>query len=38
MAMGGHRHVPVLRANGTPVSILLIKDVLRYLSRSKRSY
>ncbi len=38
MAMGGHRHVPVLRANGTPVSILLIKDVLRHLSRSKRSY
>jgi CBS domain-containing protein len=38
MAMGGYRHVPVLRADGTPVSILLIKDVLRYLSVSKKSY
>jgi CBS domain-containing protein len=38
MSMGGYRHVPVLRDNGTPISILLIKDVLRYLSRSKRSY
>jgi CBS domain-containing protein len=38
MAMGGYRHVPVLREDGTPVSILLIKDVLRYLSWSKKSY
>jgi CBS domain-containing protein len=38
MALGGYRHVPVLREDGTPVSILLIMDVLRYLSRSKRSY
>lgn len=38
MAMGGHRHVPVLRPDGTPVSILLIRDVLRYLSVSKKNY
>jgi CBS domain-containing protein len=38
MAMGGYRHVPVLREDGTPVSILLIMDVLRYLSQSKKSY
>jgi CBS domain-containing protein len=38
MALGGYRHVPVLREDGTPVSILLIIDVLRYLSRSKKSY
>ncbi len=38
MSIGGHRHVPVLRADGTPVSILLIRDVLRYLSASKKSY
>ena len=38
MAVGGYRHVPVIREDGTPVSILLIKDVLRYLSWSKRSY
>jgi len=38
MALGGYRHVPVLREDGTPVSILLIMDVLRYLSQSKKSY
>ena len=38
MAVGGYRHVPVLREDGTPVSILLIKDVFRYLSWSKKSY
>jgi CBS domain-containing protein len=38
MAMGGYRHVPVIREDGTPVSILLIKDVLRYLSASKKGY
>lgn len=38
MSMGGYRHVPVLRHDGTPLSILLIKDVLRYLSKSKKSY
>src|ERR671918_705245 len=27
-AMGGYRHVPVLREDGTPLSIILIKDVL----------
>jgi len=37
MAMGGYRHVPVLNADGTPVSILLIKDVLRYLSQGKKA-
>jgi CBS domain-containing protein len=38
MSMGGYRHVPVIREDGTPVSILLIKDVLRYLSWSKKAY
>lgn len=38
MAMGGYRHVPVLHEDGGPVSILLIKDVLRHLSQSKKSY
>ena len=38
MSVGGYRHVPVIRHDGTPVSILLIKDVLRYLSTSKKSY
>jgi CBS domain-containing protein len=38
MAMGGYRHVPVLRPDGTPVSILLIRDILRYLSASKKNY
>jgi CBS domain-containing protein len=33
MAMGGFRHVPVLQADGTPLSIISIKDVLSYLSR-----
>ncbi|MDP3921001.1 MAG: CBS domain-containing protein [Candidatus Omnitrophota bacterium] len=31
MAMGGFRHVPVLAADGTPLSIVSIKDVLAYL-------
>jgi CBS domain-containing protein len=38
MAMGGYRHIPILRPDGTPVSILLIRDVLRYLSASKKNY
>ena len=33
MATGGFRHVPVLQADGTPLSIISIKDVLSYLSR-----
>lgn len=32
MAMGGFRRVPVLRSDGTPVSIINIKDVMTYLS------
>jgi CBS domain-containing protein len=36
MSMGGYRHVPVIRDDGTPVSILLIKDVLRYISQNRR--
>jgi CBS domain-containing protein len=36
MAMGGFRHVPVLREDGTPVSIITIKDVLSYLSRRNK--
>lgn len=37
MAMGGFRHVPVLAHDGAPLSIILIKDVLGYLSRRDRS-
>jgi CBS domain-containing protein len=33
MALGGYRHVPVLAADGTPLSIILIKDVLSLLAR-----
>jgi len=32
MAMGGFRHVPVLAADGAPVTIVSIKDVLNYLA------
>lgn len=34
MAMGGFRHVPVLAQDGTPISIVSIKDVLRYLAQN----
>ena len=37
MAMGGFRHVPVLQADGTPLSIVLIKDVLGYLAHREKS-
>ena len=37
MAMGGFRHVPVLNDDGTPLSIILIKDVLEYLSRREKT-
>ena len=37
MAMGGCRHVPVLANDGTPYSIVIIKDVLRFLSRRSKS-
>ncbi len=33
MAMGGFRHVPVLNHDGTPISIVTIRDVLMYLAR-----
>ena len=33
MAMGGFRHVPVMNPDGTPMSIVSIKDVLNYLDR-----
>jgi len=33
MALGGFRSVPVLSSDGSPISILSIKDVLTYLSR-----
>lgn len=36
MAMGGFRHVPVLEQDGTPISIIIIKDVLRYLSQREK--
>lgn len=38
MSMGGYRHVPVIMPDGAPASILLVKDVLTYLSQSKKSY
>ena len=37
MAAGGCRHVPVLAEDGTPYSIILIKDILTYLTRRRRS-
>lgn len=36
MSMGGFRHVPVLNEDGTPLSIILIKDVLAYLAHRER--
>ena len=33
MSMGGFRRVPVLRGDGTPLSIISIKDVLSFLSQ-----
>lgn len=33
MAMGGFRHIPVLSADGQPLSIITIRDVLCYLDR-----
>lgn len=33
MSVGGYRHVPVLQTDGTPLTIVSIKDVLSYLSR-----
>ncbi len=37
MSMGGFRHLPVLAADGAPLSIIMIKDVLKYLSRRNKS-
>ena len=37
MAMGVCRNVPVLAADGTPYSIVLIRDVLSYLSQKRKS-
>ncbi len=37
MAMGGYRHVPVLREDGTPYSIIMIKDMLKFLSRRAKA-
>lgn len=34
MAMGGFRHVPVMNPDGTPMSIVSIKDVLKYLDKN----
>ena len=36
MAMGGYRHVPVLEQDGTPISIIIIKDVLSHLSKRNK--
>jgi len=32
MAMGGYRRVPVLRNDGSPLSVITIKDVMTFLS------
>jgi CBS domain-containing protein len=32
MAMGGYRHVPVLKEDGSPLSIISVKDIFCYLS------
>lgn len=32
MALGGYRHVPVLAEDGTPITIITIRDVLQYLA------
>ncbi len=37
MAMGVCRNVPVLAYDGTPYSILIIKDVLGYLARRRKT-
>lgn len=37
MALGGFRNLPVLTRDGTPVSIVSIIDVLRYLSRRDKA-
>ena len=37
MSMGGFRHLPVLASDGTPLSIISIKDVLAYLSQKNGS-
>jgi CBS domain-containing protein len=37
MAMGGFRHIPVINEDGTPLSIILIKDVLGYLAQREKS-
>ena len=36
MAMGGFRHLPVIAPEGTPLSIISIKDVMAYLSKRKK--
>jgi len=33
MSVGGYRHVPVLASDGTPLSIISIKDVMEYLDK-----
>ena len=37
MAMGVCRNVPVLASDGTPYSLVIIKDVLGYLARRRKS-
>lgn len=36
MAMGGFRHIPVLEADGTPLAIVNIHDVMHYLSSRQK--
>lgn len=37
MAMGSVRTLPVLREDGTPISVITIKDILVYLSKRNKS-
>ncbi|HTL47945.1 MAG TPA: CBS domain-containing protein [Verrucomicrobiae bacterium] len=38
MSMGGFRHLPVLNAEGVPLSIISIKDVLGYLMKRHQAH
>jgi CBS domain-containing protein len=32
MAVGGFRHVPIVNDNGTPVGVLLVRDIVNHLT------
>jgi CBS domain-containing protein len=38
MAIGGFRHLPVIADDGTPLSIISIRDVLAYLTRQSAAW